>query len=102
MRSCEAASELLSKYRNGHEVEQMVTNSFQKELRAEKIEDLGPSEAELEAERLRVRLFLLRRIEVGLFYYLRVSFYERFFKYYLDKFIYINVWFSDYSPILLS
>lgn len=74
----------------------MVTNSFQKELRAEKIEDLGPSEAELEAERLRVRLFLLQGIEVGLFYYLQVSFYVRFFNYSsLEKFIYINVWFSD-------
>lgn len=56
VRSCEAASELLAKYRRGHEVEQMVTNTFKEELRVEKIEDLGPSEAELEAERLRVRL----------------------------------------------
>lgn len=56
LRSCEAASELLMSYRNGHEVEKKELNDLENGLRFQKIEDLGPSEAELELERLRVRI----------------------------------------------
>lgn len=54
LRSCEAACELLTKYRNGHDVEKVDLSDFETGLRNQKIEDLGPSEAELELERLRV------------------------------------------------
>ncbi|XP_047739188.1 dystonin [Hyalella azteca] len=53
IRSCEAASSLLEKYRQNAEEEKIEMQRFENELRSQKIEDLGPSEAELEAERLR-------------------------------------------------
>ncbi|XP_042210424.1 microtubule-actin cross-linking factor 1-like isoform X40 [Homarus americanus] len=53
LRSCEAACELLTKYRNGHDIEKVELNDLENGLRSQKIEDLGPSEAELELERLR-------------------------------------------------
>lgn len=56
LRSCEAACELLTKYRNGHDIEKVELNDLENSLRSQKIEDLGPSEAELELERLRVSL----------------------------------------------
>lgn len=51
LRSCEAASELLAKYKS--EEENMA--AYMEEVRSRPIEDLGPSEGEREAERLRVR-----------------------------------------------
>ena len=54
LRSCEAASNLLEKYRNEAQEEKIEMQRYENDLRTQKIEDLGPSEAELEAERLKV------------------------------------------------
>ena len=62
LRSCEAAANLLEKYRREAEEERLAMERYENELRNQKIEDLGPSEAELEAERLRVRLDFNRLI----------------------------------------
>lgn len=67
LRSCEAASELLMSYRNGHEVEKKELNDLENGLRFQKIEDLGPSEAELELERLRVRIPSIYPIHIHIY-----------------------------------
>ena len=54
LRSCEAAAELLAKFRNGHDNEKIEVQRIEDTLRSSPIEPLGPSEAELELERLRV------------------------------------------------
>ncbi|CAL4125335.1 unnamed protein product, partial [Meganyctiphanes norvegica] len=53
LRSCEAACDLLAKYRNGHDQDKLDLDNVDNDLRNRPIEDLGPSEAELELERLR-------------------------------------------------
>lgn len=59
LRSCETALNLLEKYRNEAQEEKIEMEKFENDLRNQKIEDLGPTEAELEAERLRVRCVTL-------------------------------------------
>lgn len=56
----------MSKYRNGHDIEKKELNDLENGLRSQKIEDLGPSEAELELERLRVSVYTTEHRHVSL------------------------------------